>query len=348
MARTQAELDRWHAPHREAILAPDQPIIDAHHHMWERPPERYGVHELLADVTDGHDVRATVFMECTAMYKADGPEPLRPVGETEYVNGVAAMSASGIYGERLLCAGIVGATDLRQGEAVQAVLEAHLRAGGGRFRGIRQQAQHDAELGSLARRTPPPGLLLDPAFRAGFAMLAPLGLGFDAYLYHTQLAELRDLAAAFPATGIVLNHAGTPLGIGSYAGRRADVFAAWSAGIRSLARLPNVTVKIGGLGMPHCGFGFEQRDTPPGSAELAAAWRPYVELCIEAFGPDRCMFESNFPVDKQSCSYRTLWNAFKRLTEGASEGERDALFRGTAARVYRLDPSASATASTRS
>jgi predicted TIM-barrel fold metal-dependent hydrolase len=334
--RSQAELEVWHSRYREEALEPELPIIDAHHHMWQRPPEHYGLTELLAETACGHDIRATVFMECTAMYKTDGPEPMRPIGETEYVNGVAAMSASGVYGNQRLCAGIVSATDFRVGDAVQPVLEAHIRAGGGRFRGIRQQAQHDPEIGSMARRTPAKGLLLDPDFRRGFARLAPLDLTFDAYVYFTQLGEVEDLARAFPDTGIILNHCGTPLGIGPYAGDRKPVFDSWSRGLTALARCPNVSLKIGGLGMSVCGFCFDRRDTPPSSGVLAAAWRPYVEHCIEAFGARRCMFESNFPVDKQSCSYTALWNAFKRLTAHASVDEREQLFHGTAARIYRL------------
>jgi predicted TIM-barrel fold metal-dependent hydrolase len=348
MPRTQAELSIWLGGHDEAILAPDQRIIDAHHHMWDRPPEHYGLPELLAELDCGHDIRATVFMECTAMYKADGPEAMRPVGETEYVNGVAAASASGLYGPSRLCAGIVGATDFRLGAAVRPVLEAHIRAGGGRFRGIRQQAQHDPHIGSLARRTPPKGLLLDPDFRAGFACLAPLDLGFDAYVYFTQLGEVEDLARAFPDTAIILNHVGAPLGIGPYAAERKSVFDTWSKSLRSLARCPNVSIKIGGLGMALFGFRFEEAEHPPSSEMLAAAWRPYVETCIEAFGPERGMFESNFPVDKQSCGYAALWNAYKRLTENASADERDALFYGTALKIYRLALSESATASIRS
>jgi predicted TIM-barrel fold metal-dependent hydrolase len=246
------------------------------------------------------------------------------------------MSASGTFGPRRACAGIVGYADLRLGTAVRSVLEAHQAAGGGRFKGIRQQAQWHEGIGGLARMTPPPGLLLDAAFREGFAELAPLGLRFDAWLYFTQLDELASLAQASPDTTIVLNHLGAPLGIGPYAGRRNEVFDLWSAGMRTLARDANVAVKLGGLGMPIYGFGFETRETPASSTELTEAWRPYVETCIEAFGPARCMFESNFPVDKESCSYRTLWNAFKRIAVAASEAEKDALFQGTARRVYDL------------
>jgi len=330
------QVSAWLALGTEGILEPALPIIDAHHHMWDRPPERYGLDEVLADVRDGHNVRATVFMECTAMWKAEGPDHLRPVGETEYVNGAAAQSASGIYGESRVCAGIVSHADLRRGAAAREVLEAHVRAGGGRFCGIRQQAQFDEKLGSMSRRAAPKDLLMDADFRAGFAELAPLGLTFDAYIYFTQLGQLADLAGAYPDTGVILNHVGAPLGIGPYAGRREEVFAAWSRSIVKLARRPNVTVKIGGMGMPAYGFGFHEQATPPSSEDLAAVWRPYVETCIDAFGADRCMFESNFPVDKKSYSYSVLWNALKRLSIDYSADERRALFSGTAARIYRI------------
>ncbi|MBO9499066.1 MAG: amidohydrolase family protein [Novosphingobium sp.] len=343
MPRTLEELAAWQAAPAEVVIEPERVIADAHHHLWLRPPEAYQLPELLADVQSGHDVRQTVFVQNSAMYRADGPDPLKPLGETEYVNGVAAMSASGMFGPSRLCAGIVGFADLRLGGAARPVLEAHLAAGGERFKGVRHQAQHDPVLGSIARAVPPPGLLGDTGFRAGFAELAPLGLSFDAWIFFHQLGELADLADAFPDTTIILNHCGGPLGIGPYAGRRDDVFAAWVEGIRAVAARPNVVVKLGGLGMASAGFGFEDLPEPPGSATLAEAWRPWLEPCIEAFGPARAMFESNFPVDKQSCSYRTLWNAFKRVAAGASEAEKAALFADTARRVYRLDESGSVT-----
>jgi predicted TIM-barrel fold metal-dependent hydrolase len=217
------------------------------------------------------------------------------------------------------------------------LLEAHIRAGGCRFRGIRQQAQFDEVLGSMARRKPPRGLLLDPVFRAGFAELAPLNLSFDAYIYFNQLDELRDLAKSFPGTMVILNHAGTPLGLGPYAAQRENVFKTWSEGIKRLAECPNVTLKFGGLGMAACGFDFHLREIPPDSDTLAQAWKPYFEVCINAFGAARCMFESNFPVDKQSCSYPVLWNAFKKLSAGCSSEAQLELFSGTAGRVYRIE-----------
>ncbi len=336
MTRSLAELKAWHARYTEAAIEPELPIIDAHHHMWDRPPEHYGLYELLEEFGQGHDVLASVFVECTAMFKADGPEALRPVGETEYVNGVAAMSASGIYGFSRVCAAIVGYADLRAGAAVRAVLEAHIRAGGGRFRGVRQQAQFDAALGSMARRKPPEGLLADPDFRAGFAALAPLGLRFDAYLYGSQIDELRDLARAFPDTTIILNHLGAPLLMGPYAARREAVFLAWREAMKRLAACGNVVVKLGGLGMMGFGFDFHLRDNPPSSDELAEAWRPFIEPCLRDFGPERCMFESNFPVDKQSYSYPVLWNAFKKLTTHLPAAERARLFYGTAREVYDI------------
>lgn len=335
-SRSLAELDAWHAGAIEEVIDPGRIIVDAHHHLWWRPPQSFQLPELIAEMTSGHDVRTTVFVQNSAMYRDSGPVALRPVGETEYVNGAAAVGASGFFGALQPCAGIVGFADLTLGTAVRPVLEAHKAAAGERFKGIRQQAQWDPHVGAMARVTPTPGLLADAQFREGFAELAPLGLRFDAWIFFTQLTELAELAAAFPDTSIILDHIGAPLGIGPYATRRSEVFDEWSRGMAALAARPNVAVKVGGLGMPSYGFGFETRDSPASSADLAAAWRPYVERCLELFGAHRAMFESNFPVDKVTCSYRTLWNAFKRLAAAASADEREALFAGTARRVYDL------------
>lgn len=339
----------------EAILEPELPIVDPHHHLWDRPASppdpkahpfitaiqpaaRYLLDELLADTGDGHNIVATVFVECGAFYRADGPAELRPVGETEFVNGVAAMSASGIYGATRACAGIVGKADLLLGDAVKPVLEAHLRAGGGRFRGIRNSASWDADkdvLGPLNRVEA--GLYREATFREGFRHLAPLGLSFDAWLLEPQLADVIDLARAFPDTTIVLDHVGTPLGRASYEGTRDARFPGWKANIQALAQSPNVVVKLGGLAMAFCNFPSFLTEPRAPSEQLARQWAPYIETCIEAFGPDRCMFESNFPVDMGSCSYATLWNAFKRIAAGASADEKAALFSGTAKRIYRLE-----------
>jgi predicted TIM-barrel fold metal-dependent hydrolase len=322
----------------EEILEPGLAICDPHHHLWDFPTSRYLLPELLADLTSGHDIESTVFVECGSFYRAAGPEPMSYVGETEFVGGQAAMAASGRYGPVLACEGIVGRADLGQGASVVEVLEAHVRVGAGRFKGIRHAGAYDPSPDIRRGHTnPPPGLYGLPAFREGFARLGELGLSFEAWQYHPQIGEVAALADAFPDTSIVLNHVGGPLGIGPYAGKREAVFAGWRAAILDLARRPNVFVKLGGLGMPICGFGFHRRDPRPGSAELADAWRPYVETCIEAFGPERGMFESNFPVDGASCDYATLWNALKRIAAGASADEKALLFKRTARRFYRLD-----------
>ncbi|HWM48476.1 MAG TPA: amidohydrolase family protein [Xanthobacteraceae bacterium] len=323
----------WLALRDEDVIEPALPIIDPHHHLWDRD-NRYLFHDLLDDTGSGHNVRATVYIQCRSMYRANGSEALAPVGETEFVNGVAAMSASGHYGDMRACAGIVGHADLRLGARVRDVLEAHMAASS-RFRGIRYSTPWDEDV-RLTPVRPPQGIMADATWREGFGQLAPLGLSYDALLFHTQLGELADLARAFPQTTIVLNHVGCPIGIGPYANRRDEVFAAWRASIGALARCENVVVKLGGLGMHVFGFRFDKRPDPPLSAELADAWRPYVDVCIEAFGPRRAMFESNFPVDKISCSYKVIWNALKRLASGYRADEKAALFHDTAARVYRL------------
>jgi len=330
----------WLDRRAEPILEHELPIVDPHHHLWDRPGWRYLLDELLADTSSGHNIVATVYVQARAMYRATGPEEMRPVGETEFINGVAAMSASGIYGKTSHCAGIVGHADLTLGSRVEPVLAAHIRAGGDRFRGIRHITAWDADPSIRnPAYSPPRGLLGDKAFREGFAVLGRLGLSFDAWLYHPQIGELADLARAFPATRIVLNHVGGPIGIGAYAGKRNEVFPVWAASIKALAACPNACVKLGGLGMRMGGFGFHEQPEPPSSEALAAAWRPYVETCIAAFGASRCMFESNFPVDKGSYGYPVFWNACKLLAKGASKTEKADLFAGTAARFYRLDMS---------
>jgi predicted TIM-barrel fold metal-dependent hydrolase len=330
--------DDWLARRTEPILEPALPIVDPHHHLWERPGWRYMLDDLLADTNSGHNIVATVFVQCRSMHRADGPEAMKPVGETEFVNGVAAMSASGQYGKTKICAGIVGHADLRLGTRVRDVLEAHIRAGGGRFRGIRHITAWDGDKTLMnPAYAPPPGLLADRTFRDGFSALAPLNLSFDAWLYHPQIDELTALAQAFPGTPICLNHVGGPLAIGAYAGKRDAVFSGWSKSIRALAQCPNVVVKLGGMAMRINGFDFHEKADPPSSEALAAAWKPYVETCVEAFGASRGMFESNFPVDKGSYAYAPYWNACKILARGASAAEKGDLFSGAATRFYRLE-----------
>lgn len=328
----------WLDRRREDPLDPALPIVDPHHHLIDRPESgTYLMSDLLEDIGSGHSIVATVYLEWLSMYRAGGPEEMRPVGEIEFANGVAAMSASGGYGKPRLCAGIVGYADLMLGARVAEVLEAMVAVGGGRFRGIRYIASSDpdqAQWGATFVR--PQGLLLDKRVREGFAQLAPLGLSFDAWAFHPQLGDVVDLARAFPATPIVMNHVGGPIGLGRYKGKRDEVFADWSARIRELAACPNVHVKLGGLGMKMFGFDVHEGELPPSSEQLAAAWRPYVETCIAAFGPSRAMFESNFPVDKGSYGYGVFWNACKRLAQGASAAEKADLFHDTASRFYRL------------
>ena len=329
----------WLDKVREEIVEPELPIVDPHHHLWGAPRPQYLLDEFLIDVTSGHNIRSTVFADCTEQYRSSGPEHLRPIGETEFALSVFKEAQARDPDGPRICEGIISYADLCAGAAVREVLEAHIEAGEGHFKGIRQSTSWDADdrLRTTAR-TPPPRLLYDAGLREGFAQLAPLGLTFDSWVYYHQLDDLIDLARDFPDTTIILDHIGGPLGTGPYEGRRAEVFEVWSAKIKELAGCPNVNVKIGGLGMRISGFDYHEMDMPPTSQQLADDWRPYVETCIEAFGAQRCMFESNFSVDKLFYSYPVLWNAFKRLTSACSADEKADLFSGTATRVYSLAP----------
>jgi predicted TIM-barrel fold metal-dependent hydrolase len=317
----------------ETAIDPDLPICDSHHHLWERPPRDYLLGELLEDLRSGHNVISTVAVECRYSYRQAGPDELRPVGETEFLDKVAYQVGADPVIKTRVAAAIVAHTNLTLGDNAATVLEAHRAASPDRFRGVRHSTIWDAS-GAL-RSDAPPGLLGDSQFRRGFA-LGKLNLSFDAWLYYPQLPELVDLARAFPRVTIILDHIGAPLGVGPYAGKRDEVFQAWSRGIAALAGCPNVFVKLGGVGSLRSGYDWHERLVKPSSVELAAALRPYFEWCIEKLGADRCMFESNFPVEKLSTSYVNLWNSFKRITEKYSAGERAALFHDTAARVYRI------------
>ena len=334
-----AKLEAWLALTIEDPIEPDLPICDPHHHFWDRPDDRYLLDELLQDVGGGHRVVQTVFIECRSVYRQDGPTEMRPVAETEFVQGIAAQNAANQRGSTNVAAGIVSYADLSLGAAVAPVLEAHAAAGQGRFRGIRHSTSWDASPEVNPGRGTPQGLLLDSKFREGIACLQQNGLSYDALVFHPQLNELADLAQAFPDLTIILNHVGRPLGIGPYSGRREEVLPVWKQGIDAVAACPNVVVKVGGLGNTISGFDWHQRNFPPASIELARAAAPYYLYCIEKFGADRCMFESNFPVDKLSCSYNVVWNAFKRLSKDLSKEERSALFHDTAVRAYRLSDS---------
>ena len=326
---------RWLARLSEEIIDPTLPIIDAHHHLWEVTGYRYLLDDLLADLESGHNVEATVFVQCGYGYHAEGPEHLRPAGETQRIAAIGEEAAGRRPGSRVNAA-IVGFADLRLGGEVDAVLEEHIAAAGGRFRGIRMISALDDAVTRHLLPPPPRGLLADAAFRAGFARLSRFNLSFDAWLFHPQIPELTDLARAFPDTPIVVNHMGGILGIGPYKNTTEAVFRSWRQNILDLSRHFNVYVKLGGLGLSVSGRDYHLAPLPASSGELANDWRPYIETCIDAFGVNRSMFESNFPVDKAACSYSVLWNAFKRLTSGASAAEKAALFHDTAQRFYRL------------
>lgn len=327
--------EEWLGRSQEEILEPELPICDPHHHLWQHPKHTYLLPEFLAD-SSGHKVVSTVYAECGSFYRREGSAEMRPVGEAEFAASVGAES-EGTSGRTRVAAAFIGYADLTLGAAVTPVLEALGEAGAGRFRGVRHSAAWDPDfVFASGHGRPVEGLYRDGRLHEGLSVLAAMGLTFDAWVYHTQLDDVVELARRFPDQPIVLNHVGGPIGVGPYAGRRDAVFAAWSTGIRALAECPNVWVKLGGLGSKRAGFAWHDRPEPPSSAELAEAWRPYVEVCIEAFGVERCMFESNFPVDKASCTYTALWNAFKRIAAGASADEKAALFRSTAERFYRI------------
>lgn len=324
--------EEWLALGEEEILDPGQPILDAHHHLWDRPEGRYKLPELLADVRAGHDIRASLYIQCRTGYRPDGPEALRPLGEVETV-------LDWTRGEAAFPAGLVAFADLQLGDGVAPVLEALVAAGEGRVRGIRNATAFHADPRVRSQPVPPPdGLMRSDAFREGAARVAAAGLVLDIWAYQTQLDEVRALAAALPDLTVVVDHCGGPLGVGPHALHGAESFASWRRGLAALADLPNTRIKIGGFGLAVMGYGYHAQPRPPSSAALAADWKAHVETCIALFGPDRAMFESNFPVDKGQFSYVALWNAFKRLAAGLEKEERQSLFWRSAARCYGIDP----------
>ena len=333
----------WLALTTEPTLEPDIPICDPHHHFWDMrteriPHQRYLLHELADDVNSGHNVRSTVFIEARAMYRSSGPEEMRPVGEVEFVQGLAAASESDLYGPTRAAAAIVGHANLLLGDAVEPVLEALRTASPNRFRGIRHSVTWDPhpeiEVTAAHRMQ---GQLANDDFRAGGRALARMGMSLEAWMYFPQLPELAEFARAVPDLPIILNHIGGLLRVGPYGNNDDEVLEAWRSGIAAVAECPNVNVKLGGIGMPRTGFDWHERDKPISSEELAESMAPLMNYCIEQFGPDRSMFESNFPVDKVSYSYNVMYNAFKRLSKGYSDSERAAMFHDTAVRVYKVD-----------
>jgi L-fuconolactonase len=325
----------WLATRPEAVIDQDQSIIDAHHHLFDRADQTYLEEDLKADISTALNVIATVFVQARSFYRLGGPETMRAIGETEYAAVVAEKSSASDGPE--LCAAIVGYADLALGDAVRPVLEAHIAVGKNRFRGIRHILAWDVDARLHNPAYPTSEDLMDGIeFQAGMSHLVDLDLSFDAWIFFHQIPRLTALARRFPNVQIVLNHCGGILGIGGYADRRDDVFARWRAAMTELSKCPNVTVKIGGLGMALSGFGFEKLAQAPSSETLAKTWQPWVNTCIDLFGVERCMFESNFPVDKGSYSYVAGWNAMMRLSSGLKQTERDALFFGTASRIYKI------------
>ncbi len=326
--------DEWLKQVREEVIDPGREIVDPHHHLWPKPPLTYDLTELWADTQDGHNVVQTVFMECGSTYRTDGPDHMKPVGETEYVVSVAERAAADP--KKAQIAGIVGHADLRLAE-LDSVLDAHVAAAKGRFRGIRHAGSRDDSGAEL--RIPghaPKGLFEDEAFRRGVARLGERGLTFDTWIYHHQIPNYAALARAVPGTTMILDHFGTPLGVGPYAGRREEIFAKWKDDIAAVAACPNVYMKLGGMAMPDNGYGWDKREKPPTSDEFVSAQMAWYDHAINVFGPERCMFESNFPVDRLSISYRTLWNGLKKIAKDYPEAAQTALFSGTARKVYKL------------
>jgi len=334
--------DAWLAQVQEDAIEPELPICDPHHHLWGKRDGTvepvYLLDELTADLGSGHNIVSTVFIEAKAMYRADGPEELRPVGEIEFINGLAAAAASGAYGKTKACAAIIGATPLTRGKAAGDVLDAMIAAAPNRFRGIRDSAAWDADPVVRGTRARPSDLLTNPAYIDGVREIARRGLIFEAWCFHPQIPQLTALARAVPEVTIILDHIGGVIGVGdAYAGKRAAVMEDWKRAMKDLAACPNVAVKLGGIGMEVAGWGWHERPKPPTSDEIAEAARPYYSFVIDNFGPDRALFESNFPVEKKAVSYSVLWNAFKKVARDYSAAEKAKLFHDNAARLYRLE-----------
>ena len=330
------ELDAWLELTQEDVLDPGIPICDPHHHLWDKPGDRYMIDEISRDVGSGHNIVQTVFVEVDAMYRSSGPEEMRPIGESEWVRGIGAQSDSGLYGRTKVATGIVGYANLNLGARVEPVLEAMESVSSGRFRSVRHTCSWDEYEPLRSHRSGWPGMMAETKFREGLSKLIDRGHSFDALVYHPQLSELTELVDAFPNGVFVLNHIGRPLGVGPYQGHRDKVYEVWKKDMAKLAERSNVLVKVGGLGNRVSGFGWDTQPEPPNSQELVEKTSPYYLYTIEVFGPERCMFESNFPVDKNSYSYQTIWNSFKRMTQGFSSTEKTWLFHDTAAKAYRL------------
>jgi len=278
----------------------------------------------------------TVFMECGASYRKDGPDHLKPVGETVFVAEASERmkAAGGPY-----IAALVAHADLRLAPALlDEVLDAHEAAAKGLFRGIRHAGSRDNSGATL--RIPghaPPRLYHEPDFQWGVRHLGERGLTYDTWHYHHQNRDYLALAKACPETTMILDHFGTPIGIGPYEGKRDEIFEVWKDDMAAIAECQNVFAKLGGLAMPDNGFGWDKRDVPPGSDEVVAEHKRWYDHMIALFGPERCMFESNFPMDRWSMSYVVYWNAMKKIAAPYPEAAKAALFAGTARKVYSVE-----------
>lgn len=326
--------DDWLALTQEEIIDPDRDIVDPHHHLWAwQSMSPYLLEELWADTSSGHAVSQTVYMECGWAYHKDGPDHLKVVGETAFVADVA-KEASGSP-EKAQIAGIISHADLRSPD-LSETLDAHEQAGKGLFRGIRQAGARDFDDALTIPGRAPENLYADEAFLRGMTELGKRGLTYDTWQYHHQLPALIALARAIPDTTIILDHLSTPLGVGGYEGKRDAIFARWKDDMAELAQCPNMHLKLGGFAMPDNGWGYLAQDTPPNSDQMLKDQGPWYTHALDLFGADRCMFESNFPVDRASVSYPVLWNFFKKLVADRPEEEKNLLFSDTARRVYRL------------
>lgn len=321
----------WLAQVQEEAIEPDIPIIDPHHHLWMRQPPPYFLREFVEDLYTGHRVVATVYSECHSMYRQSGPEELKVVGESEFVSGMAAMSDSGEFGETEICKAMIGQADMMLGKDVAKVLDAHEVASGGRFRGIRLSAAWHEDK-SLFRRHDQQHYLAEPIVRDAIGVLQDREFVMDVWVYHQQLREVAEVAKEFEDLKIVLNHTGMPVLGGPNKGRAAGVFDEWLSGIKQVAEYPNVVIKLGAL--PLRAKDRQNPELPPTSEEIQQAWGKWIEPCIDQFGPSRCMFESNFPVHKNWCSYQILWNGFKRITKSYSPDEKRSMYFDTANRIY--------------
>mgnify|MGYP002725675523 CR=1 FL=1 len=327
--------DDWLAKVEEEILEPDLAIIDPHHHLWHADVYTYLMPELAVDLASGHNIAATLSAECHSTYRQHGPVAANSRGEPEFPRAPAPPRLSGDFVPTRACDVMFGNVDMTLGAGVEPLLERHMEASGGRFRGVRYSTGWDEDE-RIHNVAPDQGMLVHETVKDAVAVLDRMDLEFDCWLYHPQLDEVAQLADAFPNLRIVLNHVGSPILGGPYRGKQDEVFEDWRVRILGVGERQNVYVKLGALPIRMPGFEGD-RSLPPGSEEVAAAWRPWIETCIEAFGPARSMFESNFPVQKRWCSYQVCWNAFKRLAGGASASEKQDLFAGAAAAAYKID-----------